>query len=656
MFIHVKLLNGFQQTLTYSVPKEWDTQNLLGSLVQVPLRNRFETAYVTHLFSEIDSTINYAIKAAHLREYLPDDPHYNKFNQQMSTYYALDPLYMLKRIRNFLHEKEYIADVQAAAEINTTAITLTLEQQHIVTTLKPVIENPTYFPSLIHGVTGSGKTEIYKQLILQTHNTGKTTLLLLPEVSLAVQFTTLLRKQLPEHIIIVGFHSATSVKEKRTLWHYLQHKKPLVIIGVHLPLLLPVPLLGLIIVDEEHEIGYQEKKFPRINTKEAAILRAQLHNIPIILGSATPCLSSLYNVKTRGWHFFSLKKRFAGAFPNITLVKLTGKTKRAHFWLSTELEKSITEQLEKKEQTIIFLNRRGFSFFIQCKKCGLIPSCTNCSVSLTLHNNHILKCHYCGLAQPEYTACPGCKASNEQFIKKGIGTQQVVSILEKLFPQARIGRADMDTTVNKKNWSKTITDFEAGNLDILVGTQTITKGYHFPKVTLVGILWADINLGLPVYNAAEVTLQQLIQVAGRAGRQSAESKVIVQHMLDHPLFNYLQEITYPDFYEAEMVNRAAVQYPPFIRLADIELRHDNPTIVDKEAEKLADYFIQYSVTHKLDVTVLGPAQPAVHKIKNVHIRKIYLKSKYIKSLLHLYNSIDRSSFFSFILFTPNPVS
>jgi len=317
-------------------------------------------------------------------------------------------------------------------------------------------------------------------------------------------------------------------------------------------MILPIANLGLVIVDEEHESGYQEKKHPKINTKDAAIIRSNMTGCPIILGSATPSISSLFNVKTKKWKFFQLKKRFAGTFPKIRTVFLNTKKFRKNFWISKELEDAIREKIASKEQVIIFLNRRGFSFFVQCKNCSFIFQCQNCSVSLTLHKDKRLTCHYCQYAifQPE--RCPECKKHEKQFIKKGIGTQQVVTIIEELFPAAKIARADLDTTIRKKLWSQTIHDFEQGNIDILVGTQTITKGFHFPNVTLVGILWADLNLHFPIFNATETTLQQLIQVAGRAGRQHNESEVIVQTMSNHPVFNYLNETDYLKFYSSEI--------------------------------------------------------------------------------------------------------
>jgi primosomal protein N' (replication factor Y) len=247
--------------------------------------------------------------------------------------------------------------------------------------------------------------------------------------------------------------------------------------------------------------------------------------------------------------------------------------------------------------------------------------------------------------------CQTCK--NTSFLRKGIGTQQVVTILEKLFPEARIARADLDTTINKKMWRQTMEDFEQEKIDILVGTQTITKGYHFPKVTLVGILWADINLGLPFYNAAEITLQQLIQVAGRAGRQSTESTVIVQAMINHPIFSYLNEQEYGSYYAQEIKNREQVHYPPCARFAEIELKHEDEVALIAEAAKVAKELRNRA---GISATILGPSQPPVHRIKNVFSRKIYLKAEQIGKLIELYKGIDQTAYKSSIFFTPNPLS
>jgi primosomal protein N' (replication factor Y) len=430
-------------------------------------------------------------------------------------------------------------------------------------------------------------------------------------------------------------------------------------VGVHLPVTLPCANLGLIIIDEEHETGYQEKKHPKIHTKEAALMRASLYQIPLVLGSATPSLTTLHNVHTKGWKLFELTKRFAGSFPTLQHVLLTDKRQRRSFWISTALEQAIKDRLLKREQVIIFLNRRGFSLFVQCKACSFTFMCPNCSVSLTLHGTNRLTCHYCGLHQTLPATCPQCQEKEDQFLKKGIGTQQVVTVLQKLFPMANIGRADLDASSRKTAWKQTLSDFEAGKIDIMVGTQTITKGYHFPRVTLVGIIWADLSLNFPIYNATEMALQQIVQVAGRAGRASfykeptqsdstqknisqgesssnecssndmsfntlshgdisqsevssktiSPGHVIIQSMIDHPIFAYTREETYKKFYDHEMAARKMAGYPPFMRLAEIEIKHSREETVDRDAHSLGQKLMSQKRVLGLEVFILGPAKP-----------------------------------------------
>ena len=319
--------------------------------------------------------------------------------------------------------------------------------------------------------------------------------------------------------------------------------------------------------------------------------------------------------------------------------------------------KKNSRNFKKKEQIIIFLNRRGHSFFIQCKECGIIFNCPNCSVSLTLHNNKKIICHYCGYKEQEPKNCKSCSSPENSLIKKGIGTQQIVTILEKLFPNAKIARADLDNTVNKKKWKEIIQDFEAEKIDILVGTQTITKGYHFPKVTLVGVIWADVNLSFPVYNSAEITLQQLIQVAGRAGRQSPDSTVIIQTMANHNIFKYINEKNYHNFYDQEIIHREAALYPPCIRFAEIEFRYKEESIIEQESQAIAEYINNIIENNKLSVILLGPANPPIEKIKNIYIRKIYLKASSISSIHDIWNKlINKKELKSRLFFTPNPLS
>lgn len=639
MYAQVMLLNGFGKPLWYQIPKHLQKDIHLGSIVNVPLQRRKEAALITLLTTSIIEPITFQIKEINGLSIFPKDNQYHYFLQKLSNLYFCTPLYFYQRIRHFLHEKDHTKqELETSFDLpqhSNQNIEPTDEQSTIINYLKPIINNPTYAPTLVHGVTGSGKTEVYKKLIETAIAIKKSVILLLPEVTLALQFVYLLRHQLP-HIHIIGFHSATKIAEKRELWHALVHAKPILIIGVHLPILLPINNLGLIIIDEEHELGFQEKKHPKLHSKQIALLRAHHYNLPILLGSATPSLTTLYNVEKRRWKMFSMTKRFSGQLPTIQKIILTQKPqqRRKTFWISNTLEQAIRERLIKKEQVIIFLNRRGYSFFVQCKTCGFIMHCLHCSVSLTLHvsTQEILRCHYCEYQQTMPQHCPSCNAPEKEFLKKGIGTQQIVRILQELFPQAKIERADMDTTSKKRSWQSIVDAFKAGAIDILVGTQTITKGYHFPKVTLVGVLWADLNLHFPVYYASETTLQQLIQVAGRAGRQSAGGHVIIQAMHDHQIFDYLDEKKYLNFCASELQERHESFYPPFARLACIELKNVNADQIDKDAQQLVTMLHDYNKDMQLEVTILGPAFPIVRRIQNFEMRNIILKSTNFKAL------------------------
>lgn len=639
MYATVLLLNGFDKALTYEVPDVLQAVVEVGTLVRVPLQKRYESALVVELMHTLPPSCTFAIKPIAGLEPLPADTLYNQFIEKIAQFHLLSPLRFYMRVHTFLKDKKCEvpedAPAQAPSIEKLDTVFLTSEQQAVVDYLVPYIQKPAYTPTLIHGVTGSGKTEVYKKLIASCMQENKSTLVLLPEVSLSLQFEHLFKKQMPE-VAVFGFHSATMLSEKRALWQALLSGRPVLILGVHLPVMLPIANLGLIIIDEEHEQGFVEKKHPKINSKEIALWRAQLYSIPIVLGSATPALSSLHNVRLGRWKFFQIKQRFSGAFPTIQKVLLNEKEgrRRKNFWLSRELEEAILECLDKKQQIIIYLNRRGYSFFVQCKNCGLVFECPHCSVSMTLHvdNGQSLRCHYCGFSKDLPSECPDCRGSQSQFLKKGLGTQQAVQLFKEIFPQARIERADMDSTSKKRAWRQTVEQFEKGEIDMLIGTQTITKGYHFPGVTLVGVLWADVNLHFPLFNASEVTLQQLIQVAGRAGRQHAGSRVIVQTLRDHSIFNYLNEEHYINFCDAEFAQRKEIFYPPACRLVHLELRHADAEQVDADADRCAQFLISYCFKNNLNIQVLGPAKPIIARVQNVEMRHIFLKASAFKDL------------------------
>ncbi len=688
MFVNVQLLSGWQEPLWYHVPSHLEAQVTLGTFLEVPLRTQKLPCIVRSIATSApessadarnelgrDATTKpWHSRAAPIREVIgvfafPNDPLYRSFTDQVAAFFCIDAVNLHQRIVGHVNLSPKAED--AEAELVETAITLgdvahngqnvkkvtlSAEQQTAADTLSAKITEKIYFPALLQGVTGSGKTEVYKKLISTALSENKSVIVLLPEVALAMQFETIFKTQLPFPEKILSFHSLTKISEKRQLWSNLLKGTPTVILGVHLPVLLPISNLGCIIIDEEHERGFQEKRHPKINSKEIALWRAKTYNCPIVLGSATPSLPTLHSVAAGRIARFRLTQRFQGAFPAITHV-LLNKEKRARktFWITKELEKAITECLARKEQVILYLNRRGHSFSAQCQECGTIVMCESCSVSLTPHATKIddtfeLKCHYCGCTKPVPTQCPSCSKADKPLIMKGVGTQQLTTLVQKLFPQARIARADLDSTKKKREWLQTVEAFKADNLDILIGTQLITKGYHFPRVTLVGIIWADLGLAVPDYHTRETVLQKLIQVAGRAGREHAGSNVIIQSMVEDDLFSFISEEKYEEFCKHELATRSELHYPPFGRLVQLEFMHKDEHVLSKEISEYVRKLRLESLKTTPLVTILGPVEPVVKKIAGVETRHLFFKSSSFQSIRQLMQTVPVPQNFKSMVF------
>lgn len=651
MLIHVRLLHFVSKVFTYQVPASLQPDIAVGVLVQVPLRKQIIPAVVEKIMPPLWKS-SFDVKDIQAVFPFPQDTLYTKYIESVASYYQIDSLILLRRVQLFLTDQQHEVPILVNNNIQDdgTVLEYTRQQQEVIDQMMPAVIAQHHETFVLHGVTASGKTEVYKKLMQQVLLQGKAVIVLFPEVTLALRFEKIFKSSFST-VDVIGFHSASSAGQKKLLWQLLLDKKPLIIIGVHLPILLPIAHLGLIIVDEEHDHGYQEKKHPKIHTRDMAVLRAWQYKIPIVLGSATPSIQSLWNVQTKGWKLLKMTQRYAGVFPQVRMVSLQKGVKRKFQWLHDELYHAIVDRLQRKEQTIIFLNRRGYSFFVQCP-CSFVFECQNCSVSLTLHQDNFLVCHYCGYKQQLPSICPDCNGYSDEFIKHGVGTQQIVSMLSKLFSNANIARADLDTTSKKRSWAQTVEQMNAGEIDILVGTQSITKGYHFPKVTLVGVLWADLNLHFPIYNAAETTLQQLIQVAGRAGRQSSDSLVVIQAFDNHPIFSFINEVDYIKFYEHEVSLRLDAKYPPCSHIAEIEFKSNDAQVVVAISSQVAQQIKNYAQNNNLAVDVLGPVASLVHKIKHVYSYKILLKSASRKQLVDSYRCIvmqDRSVSVSFMM-------
>ena len=447
---------------------------------------------------------------------------------------------------------------------------------------------------LLHGVTGSGKTEIYLQALAHALEQGKGAIVLVPEISLTPQTVERFKARFSSgklQTLVAVLHSHLSAGERHDEWHKIRQGRARIVIGARSAIFAPVEPLGLIIVDEEHETSYKQEEAPRYHARDVAIMRGQMENAVVVLGSATPSLESFYNCKRGKFTLLELPERVDNQkMPHVRVVDMrqAAHKEKGTPLFSPQLKEAINQRLDKGEQTILFLNRRGYSTSLQCPKCGYVCNCPNCSLALTFHRQEQkLACHICGHVEKVPLVCPNEKCKNPAIRFSGTGTQRVEETLAKLFPKARIQRMDADTMKRKDDYRKVLGDFRAGKTDILVGTQMIAKGLHFPNVTLVGIIYADLALHQPDFRAGERTFQLLTQVAGRAGRGDVEGEVFVQAFAPfHPAIQYARRHDFNGFYEQEIEFREQLKYPPVSRVALLTLKGRNEEKVKFSAEHL----------------------------------------------------------------------
>ena len=445
---------------------------------------------------------------------------------------------------------------------------------------------------LLHGVTGSGKTEIYLQAIAHTLSQGKGAIVLVPEISLTPQTVERFKARFssgPQQTLVAVLHSHLSAGERHDEWHKIRQGRARIVIGARSAIFAPVEPLGLVIVDEEHEHTYKQEEAPRYHARDVAIVRGQMEGAVVVLGSATPSLESYYNCKQGKYALLDLPERVDNQkMPHVRVVDMRQAARggKGPPLFSPQLKEAITQRLERKEQTILFLNRRGYSTSLQCPLCGYIAECPNCSLSLTYHRpEQKLRCHLCGHVEPVPAVCPQAKCRNPAIRFAGTGTQKVEETLGKLFPHARVKRMDADVMKRKDDYRKVLGDFRTGKIDILIGTQMIAKGLHFPNVTLVGIIYADLALHQPDFRAGERTFQLLTQVAGRAGRGDVEGEVFVQAFTPfHPAIQYARRHDFVGFYDQELEFREQLKYPPVSRVALLTLKGRNEEKVKFSAE------------------------------------------------------------------------
>lgn len=487
---------------------------------------------------------------------------------------------------------------------------------------------------LLHGVTGSGKTEVYLQSIAHALKNGKGAIVLVPEISLTPQTVERFKARFssgPLQTLVAVLHSHLSAGERHDEWQKIRKGRARIVIGARSAIFAPVDPLGLIVVDEEHEHSYKQEESPRYNARDVATVRGQFEKAAVILGSATPCMESYHNAQNGKYALLEMPTRADDKkMPLVRVVDLrqeSTKDRKGITVFSQRLRDAIAFRLERKEQTILFLNRRGYASSMQCPKCGYVAGCPNCSISLTYHRHaQQLRCHICGHHSAAPVVCPEEKCRNPAIRFAGLGTERVEETLHKLFPHARVARMDSDTLKRKEDYRRTLGDFRTGKIDILVGTQMIAKGLHFPNVTLVGIIHADLSLHMPDFRAGERTFQLLTQVAGRAGRGDVEGEVIVQAFTPfHPAIQYARRHDYAGFYEQEIEFRQQLSYPPAARAALITLKGLNEDKVKLSAEHVKAE-LEKALTIS-DLILAGPAPAPLLKAESFFRYQIMLRTK-----------------------------
>ena len=491
--------------------------------------------------------------------------------------------------------------------------------------------------SLIHGVTGSGKTSVYMELIAKTISMGKKAILLIPEISLTLQNVLRFHNRFEDRVSFI--HSKLSKGEKWERFDRAAKGDLDIMIGPRSAVFTPFDNIGIIIIDEEHESSYSSDRMPKYNAIETAIKIADMNKAAVVLGSATPSIESYYKAKKKEYALFELKERYGVAtLPKVHVVDMKKELLNGNrSMFSKQLLAHIKDRLDKKEQIMLFLNRRGYFGFNACRSCGTVISCPHCDVSLSLHKDGKLRCHYCGYERLSYKECPQC---GSQYIgSMNAGTQQVEESLLAIFPTAKVLRMDADTTSKKNDMDTILERFAAQEADVLIGTQMIVKGHDFEKVTLMGILMADLSLNISSYTASERCFQLLMQAAGRAGRSEIKGDVILQtYRPEHFGIRKAAAQDYLGFYEEEIKYRKLLAYPPFSYMLHLNMQYKEEEYLSRAADFMRKYLD--IAAKKNHVEVIGPGIPAIQKINDLYRRSIYLKHRKMESLLLLRDKIE----------------
>lgn len=521
---------------------------------------------------------------------------------------------------------------------NSTKKELSDEQRYIVENFQEDYEQKQYGIYLIHGITGSGKTEVYLEIIEKVVQSGRSVIMLIPEIALTFQTVMRFQNRFGDRVSILN--SMMSQGERYDQCERAKKGEIDVIIGPRSALFTPFQDIGLIVIDEEHETTYKSESMPKYHAREVAEKLAQLHHASVVLGSATPSMESFYKANTGEYGLFTLTKRLTGGtLPQVYIEDLRAELKRGNRSIfSDRLRALILDRLEKKEQIMLFLNRRGYAGFISCRSCGHVMKCPHCEVSLSKHQNGKLVCHYCGYEQPEVTLCPKCGSKYIMGFKAG--TEKIEELFRKEFGNVSILRMDRDTTKTKDSYEKILSDFMEEKAQVLIGTQMIVKGHDFPKVTLVGILAADLSLAANDYRAGERTFQLLTQAAGRAGRGTRVGEVVIQsYQPEHYSITWAAKQDYESFYKEELLYREIAGYPPVSNLLMIQIFHKEEEKGQELGQAIKKQIELFAKTNQ--IVIIGPANASIGKINDIYRFCLILKHKEKNKLIEAKNQIEQ---------------
>ena len=591
--------------------------------------------------SDIEEDKFKSAKQVRILKFLLDNGETNLADLLLFTDTTRDAVKALEKKNYITIEKKHVErnPFFHKVERQSKKLEFTEEQQNAYNEISDKMDKNKYEEYLIYGVTGSGKTEIYLQLIEKALNNNKTSIMLVPEISLTPQTVDRFIARFGEENIAV-LHSKLSIGERFDQWNKIKSGQAKIVIGARSAIFAPVQNLGIIIIDEEHDSSYKSESTPRYNAKDVARYLCYESNIPLVLGSATPDTGSLYRTMKKQSVLLRLNKRANNAkLPEIEVVDLREElSKKNKSMLSEKLQESIKENLENKKQTILFLNRRGFSTFVMCRDCGYTAKCKNCDITLTYHKStNKLKCHYCGYETKVITKCPECGSENIRYF--GTGTQKLESEINTLFPEAKTIRMDVDTVTKKNSHEKILTDFKENKANILIGTQMVVKGHHFPNVTLVGVIAADGSLNMNDYRANEITFQILTQVAGRAGRGEDAGKVIIQtYNPDNFTIECVKQQNEEMFYNTEMRLRKQLKYPPFCDIIVIGVSSKDEQITMKVAQSLHKYLKDRVENENIGIMLYKALPAPIDKIKNKYRWRILIKCKFGEDIIDLMNN------------------